>query len=165
MNKILKVCLLTLPAFTIISCNTNKNKNHDISKIENKTNIEDHNSSFEENPNVIIEELQKNNTIYFDLNKSDINSNFTQILDLHAIFLRNNLAYTVTIESYSDERGTPEYNLSLCERRANSIKTYLQSKGVSSDQISIISYGKEKPAELGHDEKSYAKNRRAVLVY
>ncbi len=57
-----------------------------------------------------------------------------------------------------------EYNISLGERRANAVKMYLQGKGVSADQI-IVSYGKEKPAVLGHDEAAYSKNRRAVLVY
>ena len=56
------------------------------------------------------------------------------------------------------------HNISLGQRRANAVKMYLQGKGVSADQISIVSYGKEKPAVLGHDEAAYAKNRRAVLV-
>ena len=88
-----------------------------------------------------------------------------QMLDAHAAFLRNNPSYKVTVEGHADERGTPEYNIALGERRANAVKMYLQGKGVSADQISIVSYGKEKPAVLGHDEAAYAKNRRAVLVY
>ncbi|MGQ7179132.1 peptidoglycan-associated lipoprotein Pal, partial [Escherichia coli] len=83
----------------------------------------------------------------------------------HANFLRSNPSYKVTVEGHADERGTPEYNISLGERRANAVKMYLQGKGVSADQISIVSYGKEKPAVLGHDEAAYSKNRRAVLVY
>ena len=103
--------------------------------------------------------------VYFDLDKYDIRSDFAQMLDAHANFLRSNPSYKVTVEGHADERGTPEYNISLGERRANAVKMYLQGKGVSADQISIVSYGKEKPAVLGHDEAAYAKNRRAVLVY
>ncbi len=87
------------------------------------------------------------------------------MLDAHAAFLRNNPSYKVTVEGHADERGTPEYNIALGERRANAAKMYLQGKGVNGEQISIVSYGKEKPAVLGHTEADYAKNRRAVIVY
>ncbi len=62
---------------------------------------------------------------------------------MHANFLRSNPSYKVTVEGHADERGTPEYNISTGERRANAVKMYLQGKGVSADQISIVSYGKE----------------------
>ncbi|MGS9582259.1 OmpA family protein, partial [Salmonella enterica subsp. enterica serovar Infantis] len=74
------------------------------------------------------------------------------MLDAHANFLRRNPSYKVTLEGHSDERCTPEYNISLGERRANAGKMYLPRKGVSADQISIVSYVKEKPAVLCHDE-------------
>ena len=69
------------------------------------------------------------------------------------------------IEGHADERGTPEYNIALGERRAAAVKSYLQANGASGEQLSIISYGKEKPAVLGHNEAAYAKNRRAVITY
>ena len=109
--------------------------------------------------------MMKNNIVYFGLDKYDVSSDYAQMLDAHAAFLRNNPSYKVTVEGHADERGTPEYNIALGERRANAVKMYLQGKGVGADQISIVSYGKEKPAVLGHDEAAYAKNRRAVLVY
>ncbi|MGL9734689.1 MAG: peptidoglycan-associated lipoprotein Pal, partial [Symbiopectobacterium sp.] len=112
-----------------------------------------------------MQELQCNNIVYFDLDKYDIRSDFARMLDAHASFLRSNPSYKATIEGHADERGTPEYNIALGERRANAVQMYLQGKGVSSDQISIVSYGKEKPAVLGHDEAAWSKNRRAVLVY
>jgi peptidoglycan-associated lipoprotein len=123
------------------------------------------NLSSEEQARLQMQELQKNNIVYFGLDKYDVSSEFAQMLDAHAAFLRNNPSYKVTVEGHADERGTPEYNIALGERRANAVKMYLQGKGVSADQISIVSYGKEKPAVLGHDEAAYAKNRRAVLVY
>ncbi|MGS3002096.1 OmpA family protein, partial [Escherichia coli] len=82
------------------------------------------------------------NIVYFDLDKYDIRSDVAQRLEAHANFLRSNPSYKFTVEGHADERGTPEYNISLGERRANSVKMYLQGKGVSADQISIASYGK-----------------------
>ena len=111
------------------------------------------NMSSEEQARLQMQQLQQNNIVYFDLDKYDIRSDFAQMLDAHANFLRSNPSYKVTVEGHADER------------RANAVKMYLQGKGVSADQISIVSYGKEKPAVLGHDEAAYSKNRRAVLVY
>ena len=87
------------------------------------------------------------------------------MLDAHANFLRSNPSYKVTVEGHADERGTPEYNIALGERRANAVAKYLQALGVPVSQISIVSYGEEKPLVLGQGEEAYAKNRRAVLVY
>ncbi|ADV33735.1 peptidoglycan-associated lipoprotein [Candidatus Blochmanniella vafra str. BVAF] len=109
--------------------------------------------------------LQSKNIIYFPLDQYNIPSVFFDILDVHAIFLRKNPLHHIIIEGHTDERGTPEYNIGLGERRAYSIKKYLQSKGVLSNQISTISYGKEKPVSFGHTEESYSQNRRGVLLY
>lgn len=112
-----------------------------------------------------LQNLEQNNTLYFGLDKYDIQSDYSNMLDEHAAFLRDHQNIRVTIEGHTDERGTPEYNISLGERRANAVKMYLQGRGVPASQISIISYGKERPAVLGYSEVAFAKNRRAVLVY
>lgn len=112
-----------------------------------------------------LETLKKNNVIYFDLDKYNIHTSYEKTLSDYADFLRQNNSYKIIIEGHTDERGTPEYNIALGERRANAIKTYLQTQGVSSNQISIVSYGEEKPEALGHNEEAYAKNRRVVLLY
>ena len=70
----------------------------------------------------------------------------------------------IQIEGHCDERGTIEYNLALGERRANSAKKYLISLGMPADQISTISYGKEKPLDSGHNEEAWAKNRRDHFI-
>jgi peptidoglycan-associated lipoprotein len=72
--------------------------------------------------------------------------------------------WMITIEGHADERGTPEYNLALGERRANAVKNYLVSLGVSPDRVRTISYGKEFPFDPGHDESAWAKNRRGHFV-
>lgn len=167
LNKVLKGLLLALPVLAIAACSSNKSANNDQSGMGTGMGTENASSnlSSEEQARLQMQELQKNNIVYFGLDKYDVNSEFAQKLDEHAAFLRNNPSYKVTIEGHADERGTPEYNIALGERRANAVKMYLQGKGVSADQFSIVSYGKEKPAVLGHDEAAYAKNRRAVLVY
>ncbi|WP_312927036.1 peptidoglycan-associated lipoprotein Pal [Pseudescherichia sp.] len=169
LNKVLKGLMLALPVMAIAACSSNKNASNDQSgegMLGAGTGMDANgsgNASSEEQTRLQMQQL--NNIVYFDLDKYDIRSDFAAMLDAHANFLRSNPSYKVTVEGHADERGTPEYNISLGERRASAVKMYLQGKGVSADQISIVSYGKEKPAVLGHDESAYAKNRRAVLVY
>jgi len=111
-----------------------------------------------------LQKLQQINTVYFDYDKYNVKSEYETLLNAHAVFIRStNL--NVIIEGHADERGTPEYNIALGERRASAVKSYLQGNGVSGEQLSIVSYGKEKPAVLGHNEAAYAKNRRAVVTY
>ena len=71
----------------------------------------------------------------------------------------------VVLEGHTDERGTREYNIGLGERRAYSVKDVFQQDGVGVDQIRVLSYGEERPAVWGSDEDSYARNRRAVIIY
>jgi peptidoglycan-associated lipoprotein len=167
LNKVLKGLLLAVPVLAIAACSSHKSADNGQSGMGAGagTGAESGNMSSEEQARLQMQELQKNNIVYFGLDKYDIASDFAQMLDAHAAFLRSNPSYKVTVEGHADERGTPEYNIALGERRATAVKMYLQGKGVSADQISIVSYGKEKPAVLGHDEAAYAKNRRAVLVY
>ena len=73
-------------------------------------------------------------------------------------------AVQVIVEGHCDERGTREYNLALGARRANAVKDYLVAAGVSADRIQTISYGKDRPAELGSNEAAWAANRRGVSV-
>ncbi|KMJ45289.1 peptidoglycan-associated lipoprotein Pal [Xenorhabdus khoisanae] len=166
LNKVLKGLMLVLPIMAVAACNTTKNGNNDQSGVGTVDNSSKATGlSAEELARQQMQELQNNNIVYFGFDKYDINSEFAQMLDAHAAFLRTNPSVKVTIEGHADERGTPEYNIALGERRASAVKMYLQGKGVSADQLAIVSYGKEKPAVLGHDEAAYAKNRRAVVVY
>ncbi|WP_019613041.1 peptidoglycan-associated lipoprotein Pal [Psychromonas ossibalaenae] len=104
-------------------------------------------------------------TVRFGFDKSMIQPRYTKILDAHAKYLMDNQDKTLTIEGHADERGTPEYNIALGERRAQSVATYLENVGVSSSQIELVSYGEEKPVNFGHDEAAHAENRRAELTY
>jgi peptidoglycan-associated lipoprotein len=102
--------------------------------------------------------------IHFDFDKYDIRPGDAEILKENAALLSKYRTAKVQIEGHCDERGTIEYNLALGERRANSTKKYLISLGVSSDRISTISYGKERPLDPGHNEEAWAKNRRTHTI-
>lgn len=170
-TKAVKGLMLVLPILAVAACSSNKSANTDQSGDSGNSGNGmlsgngNGMSGGDEQAHLQMQELQKNNIVYFGLDKYDIGSDFAQMLDAHANFLRSNPSYKITIEGHTDERGTPEYNIALGERRANAVKMYLQGRGVSADQMAIVSYGKEKPAVLGHDEAAFAKNRRAVLVY
>jgi peptidoglycan-associated lipoprotein len=102
--------------------------------------------------------------IRFDYDKYDIRRVDEGIIRENAAFLKKNPKMKIQIEGHCDERGTVEYNLALGERRANNTKRYLVSLGITSDRISTISFGKERPLDPGHNEEAWAKNRRAHIV-
>ena len=106
--------------------------------------------------------LTSNNVLYFAYDKSDINSEGrTKIRSLAKLINENNL--TVRVEGHCDERGTREYNLALGEQRAKTVAELLIINGVPSDKISTVSYGEEKPAASGSNERSWSQNRRALV--
>ena len=103
--------------------------------------------------------------VYFDFDKSDLRQDARDVLSKNAeIILKSPADAKIKIEGHCDERGSAEYNLALGERRATSALKYLTTLGVKAENLSIISYGKEKPAVVGSDEAAWAKNRRAVLA-
>jgi len=104
-------------------------------------------------------------TYYFDYDKAVISQRDLRSLQIHAARLRDNSNRSVVIEGRCDERGTREYNLALGERRANAIRSFLTSAGVSSRQIETVSYGEEQPENPGHTESAWSRNRRGVLGY
>ena len=102
--------------------------------------------------------------VFFGFDKYDLAGEARRTLELQAAWLKKYPQYKVVVEGHADERGTREYNLALGERRANSVKDYLIALGIDPSRVETISYGKERPVALGHDEESWAKNRRAVSV-
>ncbi|PID41785.1 MAG: peptidoglycan-associated lipoprotein [Proteobacteria bacterium] len=109
--------------------------------------------------------LREIRTFYFSFDGSELKPESRLPLMAHARFLVANPGANIVIEGYCDERGTKEYNMALGERRAKSIERFLVINGVSRRQIETISYGEENPAAFGHDEESWAQNRRAVISY
>ena len=102
--------------------------------------------------------------VFFATNESVLTTRSRETLRKQAGWLRQNPSINIVVEGHADERGTREYNLALGERRANAAKDYLMTYGVSSDRISVISYGKERPVDSGSNALSWSKNRRSVTV-
>lgn len=98
-------------------------------------------------------------SIYFDFDSSTLSPQSRETLAKNAEVLKGN-GSTIRIEGHCDERGSDEYNLALGDQRAKAASLYLQSMGVPATKLSVISYGEEKPAVSGHDEKAWAQNRR-----
>lgn len=104
-------------------------------------------------------------TIYFDFDRDTIKSEYESVVMAHARYLRANPDAQVVLHGHTDERGTREYNMALGERRANAVQRFLNIQGVSSSQMSVVSYGEERPAVNGQDESAYSQNRRVVFNY
>ena len=102
--------------------------------------------------------------VFFATNKSVLTTASRDTLRKQAAWLRKNKDIAVTIEGHADERGTREYNLALGERRANAVKDYLLTYGISGSRVSVISYGKERPVNSGSSPLAWSQNRRAVTV-
>ena len=102
--------------------------------------------------------------VFFATNETILTTASRETLRAQAAWLRQNSSINVVLEGHADERGTREYNLALGERRANSAKDYLMTYGISSDRISVLSYGKERPVDAGSTPLAWSKNRRSVTV-
>ena len=102
--------------------------------------------------------------VYFDLDSYEVRSDAMAVLDAQADWLRRYPAVQVRVEGNCDERGTREYNLALGARRANAVRDYLVSRGVSASRISTISWGKERPIDPGTGEDAWARNRNGHTV-
>ncbi len=103
-------------------------------------------------------------TVNFEYDKSSLSADSKKKLQSNAEWIKNNPKVKVQIEGHCDGRGSIEYNVALGERRANSVRSYLASLGVSNERMSVISYGKEKPLDNGDNDKAWAKNRRANFL-
>lgn len=99
--------------------------------------------------------------IYFNYDDHTLSEEARSALSGNAAHLREMSAMRVTIEGHCDERGTVEYNLALGQRRADATRDYLVDLGVESSRVSTISYGEERPFEMGHEESAWSQNRRA----
>ena len=102
--------------------------------------------------------------LFFPLDGFEVDGTGQQVLQANAAILKKYPTWVITIEGHCDERGTPEYNLALGEKRALAAKAYLVSLGVPADHLRTVSYGKEFPFDPGHDESAWSKNRRAHFV-
>lgn len=110
-------------------------------------------------------ELITTTVIYFDFDTANIKPQYSEALAAHARRLVANPNMSVRLEGHADERGSREYNIGLGERRAQAVRQALMLQGVSSVQITTVSYGEERPAATGSDEEAWALNRRVEIIY
>ena len=103
--------------------------------------------------------------VYFDLDKDALKPEFQAIINCHAKYLRDRPSARLRLEGNADERGSREYNMGLGERRGNAVSAALQANGGSPTQLTVISYGEERPVCAEHNEECWAKNRRVELIY
>lgn len=111
------------------------------------------------------EQMLATTVFYFDFDKSDLKPEAREPLTYHAERLKDNPSMRVRLEGHADERGTPEYNLALGERRAIAVQRYLQVQGVPASQMEVISYGEERPVASGTGESNWSRNRRVELKF
>lgn len=104
-------------------------------------------------------------TIYFMYDSSQVHPEYIPVINAHAVFLAAHPGQRMILEGHADERGSREYNIALSEQRAKSVARAMEMEGVSPSQLSVVSYGEEKPAIEGFDESVWSQNRRVVLVY
>ena len=102
--------------------------------------------------------------VFFSYDSYALTSAAQSTLSKQAKWLKANTSLTISVEGHADERGTREYNLALGDRRANAAKDYLMSQGISSNRVTTISYGKERPVKSGSNDTAWAQNRRSVTV-
>ncbi|MCL1078561.1 peptidoglycan-associated lipoprotein Pal [Parashewanella spongiae] len=177
LNKLFKAMLVAIPMLALGACSTTSDSESSREAGANGTNSgTEFNGGVETgSANAILTpeerqaqqeaELRRENIIYFDFDRSDVQYDFAQVLQAHGNYLLEHPNVKVLIEGHTDERGTPEYNIALGERRAKAVMKYLQGMGVQPSQMSVVSYGEEKPQDFSRTEAGFAKNRRAVMVY
>ena len=110
-------------------------------------------------------EISLARSLYFDYDASLLKPDFTTLIERHGKYLVANPALPIKIEGNTDERGSAEYNLALGQKRAEAVRRALEVYGVKPTQITVTSWGREKPRATGHDEAAWAQNRRADLQY
>lgn len=144
-----KLIFIALPTMLLAACSSFKHKPQMNTEMKSD--------------NKIVPTPALNNTVHFAFDSFSLNDEAKAILDAQVERLKTMPDVNVVIAGHTDERGTPEYNIALGQRRADAVKNYLMEKGIKN--ISTISYGEEQLMALGHTEADNAQNRRAVLEY
>ncbi|NRA61809.1 MAG: peptidoglycan-associated lipoprotein Pal [Psychrobium sp.] len=174
LNKIVKGFAIAIPLFALAACGSTSTTESNGSETNGAEAAQESNVvvgkvekilSPAEKQLLALQELRKEHIIYFDFDTASVSRSFAMLLDAHAQYLRANSSANVLVEGHADERGTPEYNIALGERRAKAVSRYLEGLGVNASQIETVSYGEEKPLDNSRTDAGFSKNRRAVLVY
>ena len=153
-KKLLSLLIITAITY---SCSKGLSPKDDISKSTNQIQTE---SNGKNQNNEIVRK-----TIYFDTNSFDLNeANNDSLKNQLLPLIKSNAKITIIVEGHCDERGSNLYNKKLGKKRAQAIKKFLVKSGFKASKISVVSYGENKPVDLGHDENAWSKNRRVEIV-
>jgi len=109
--------------------------------------------------------LFQKRSIYFDYDQATLKPESAQVIELHGKYLAAHPSLSIKVQGNTDERGGTEYNLALGQRRADAVAKALKVYGVKDSQLEAVSFGKEKPKAMGHDEAAFSENRRVDLAY
>src|SRR6185369_4251943 len=104
-------------------------------------------------------------SVYFEFDSFTVADQYKPIVEAHARYLAQNRAARVTLQGHADERGSREYNIALGQKRADAVKRMMTVMGVQETIVETVSFGKEKPRNMGHDEAAWAENRRVDILY
>lgn len=104
-------------------------------------------------------------SVYYDFDKDTIKDEYKPMIEAHGKYLAQHSDTSVTLQGNADERGSPEYNLALGQRRAESVKKIMKLEGAADGQVTVVSFGEEKPKATCHDESCWSQNRRTDIVY
>ena len=158
-----KLLLLVATGFFLASCAaTNTQQGGDVDAASSSTSSGSDSSITAGTQEDLI--VNVGDRVFFEFDSSELTVDAQATLDAQAAWLMQYSDTNITIEGHADERGTREYNLALGERRANAAKDYLMTYGISSDRITVLSYGKERPVDSGSNPLAWSKNRRSVTV-
>ncbi|MBL79795.1 MAG: peptidoglycan-associated lipoprotein [Nitrosomonadaceae bacterium] len=163
MRKILCFVLLALLA----ACANKATKPDGEGAQANKNTISGENVTSAPTINPLIDptNILSKRSVYFEFDEYVVNDKYNSMVLSHARYLRDNSNAKIRLEGNTDERGSREYNIALGQRRADSVKKVMTLAGTQEHQIESVSYGEEKPRAVGHDEASWAENRRVDIRY
>jgi peptidoglycan-associated lipoprotein len=164
-KKMLVLLLVAGLAFVIAGCGGKEAVEEDPTEIEAPPVVDEPvEEPPVEEPEPVEVPLPELEDVFFAFDKYNLTEESKRALEGNAAELRRASDANIIVEGHCDERGTKSYNLSLGEKRANAAKEYLVSLGISGSRVTVISYGKERPFDPGHNEAAWAKNRRAHFV-
>jgi peptidoglycan-associated lipoprotein len=165
-NRVLVSLLIVVLAVAFAACGGSKAVDEPPADITEAPVVED--PVEEPKPPVVVEPkeipMPELGDVYYAFDKYELTSESKRALESNSSELKRATDVTIIIEGHCDERGTKSYNLALGEKRAKAARDYLVSLGVSSSRLTVVSYGKERPFDPGHNEAAWAKNRRAHFV-
>ena len=165
-----KILLSALMVFFLAACSTTPKDDADSKGTGSTSSSSDDGAITETEGTGVVSGSQEDlivnvgDRVFFDYDSSELDADAQELLQDQVAWLKQHSNVSVIIEGHCDERGTREYNLALGEKRAQSVKNYLISLGVSEARVSTISYGKERPAVVGANDGAWAQNRRSVTI-